>query len=85
MYIMLTKQLVAAFFDYYVSDGNMRAGNISSVWDEINVIYNETGTGDLNGSTSGVTFSVDISGPNVRVLATITSGTWNIKIGSRII
>ena len=69
----------AAFFDYVVFKGsNIRAGTIAACNDGTNVSFAETSTTDL-GDTSDVTFSVDISGGNMRLRATTTSSTWTIK------
>ena len=76
----------AAHIDYYVLNGStMRAGTIIATWNGTNSIYTDYCTIDLDGSTEGVVLSVDISGSNVRVLATISSGTWNIKLSIKII
>jgi hypothetical protein len=42
------------------------------------VEFTETSTNDL-GNTSDVTLSVDISGANMRLLATVTSDDWSVK------
>jgi hypothetical protein len=42
------------------------------------VEFTETSTNDL-GDTSDVTLSVDISGVNMRLLATVTSDDWSVK------
>lgn len=79
----------AAFFDYYISEtagtNAYRAGTIQAVWDGTNITYNEQSTGDLNSATNGLTFTLTISGGNVNLNAIRTSGTWKIKISSRII
>jgi hypothetical protein len=63
----------------------MRAGVVMSVWDSSNATFNDTSTPDLNGSTLGFVFDVQISGSNVLLIANVTSGTWTIKVGTRII
>lgn len=71
----------AAFFDYVIKNGtNVRAGIVSACHDGTtnNIEYNEVSTNDL-GDTSDVTLSVDISGGNIRLLATTTSDNWSIK------
>lgn len=73
----------SAFFDYVVNDGtNYRAGTVMSVWDGSSVQYNDNSTSDI-GNTSGVTMSVDISGTNARLRATVTSNNWDIKTFTR--
>ena len=85
----------AAFFDYYCKNtlsSSSRAGNISVVWDESNdsIDYTELSTKDINGSTEHLYFSTTIettgtySGKMV-LSANISSGSWNIKAGARIV
>jgi hypothetical protein len=69
----------AAFFDFVVKKGtNVRSGTVYACHDGTNVEYTETSTNDL-GDTSDVTLSVDISGTNMRLLATVTSNDWSVK------
>jgi len=73
----------SAFFDYVVNDGtNYRAGTVMSVWDGTLIRYNDNSTSDI-GNTSGVTMSVDISGTDARLRATVTSDNWDIKTFTR--
>jgi len=78
----------AYFFDYYVSDQGTsasRSGTVTAVWKGTTVEFHETSTPDILGSTLGIEFSVAISDPNIQLTAEITSGTWDIKIGTRAI
>ena len=69
----------AAFFDFVIKNGtNLRAGTVFACHDGTNVAYTETSTNDL-GDTSDVTLSVDISGNDMRLRATVTSDNWIIK------
>jgi len=69
----------AAFFDFVVKKGtNIRSGTVYACHDGTNVEFTETSTNDL-GNTSDVTLSVDISGANMRLLATVTSDDWSVK------
>ena len=69
----------AAFFDYVVKNGtNMRAETLTAVHDGTYVEFTEYGTNDL-GDTSQVTFTCDLSGGYLRLLATVTSDNWIIK------
>jgi hypothetical protein len=69
----------AAFFDFVVKKGtNVRSGTVYACHDGTNVEFTETSTNDL-GDTSDVTLSVDISGANMRLLATVTSNDWSVK------
>ena len=69
----------AAFFDFVIKKTtNVRSGTVYACHDGTNVQFTETSTQDL-GDTSDVTLSVDISGGNMRLLATVTSDDWSIK------
>ena len=72
----------AAFFDFVVKKGtNVRSGTVYACHDGDTtplVEFTETSTNDL-GDTSDVTLSVDISGTNMRLLATVTSDDWSVK------
>ena len=63
----------------------MRAGVVMAVWNSTGATFNDVSTPDLNGSTIGFVFDVLISGSNVILRANVTSGTWTIKVGTRII
>ena len=72
----------AAFFDFVVKKGtNVRSGTVYACHNGDTtplVEFTETSTNDL-GDTSDVTLSVDISGANMRLLATVTSDDWSVK------
>jgi len=69
----------AAFFDFVVKKTtNVRSGTVYACHDGTSVVFTETSTNDL-GDTSDVTLSVDISGGNMRLLATVTSDDWSVK------
>ena len=69
----------AAFFDFVIKKTtNVRSGTVYACHDGTNVEFTETSTQDL-GNTSDVTLSVDISGGNMRLLATTTSNDWSVK------
>jgi len=72
-------------WDYVITDGtNMRAGTVTAVWDGTNVEYNEVSTNDL-GDTSGFEFGVSLSGGNISLVSTITSGTWSVDTNRQLI
>jgi len=74
-----TSTYTAAFFDFVIKKvGNIRSGTVYACHDGTNVEFTETSTQDL-GDTSDVTLSVDISGTNLRLIATVTSDDWIIK------
>jgi hypothetical protein len=47
--------------------------------------YTDYSTTDLNGSTNGISFSIDVNSGLVRLIANITLGSWTVKVGNRII
>ena len=74
-----TSTYTAAFFDFVIKKTtNVRSGTVYACHDGTNVEFTETSTQDL-GDTSDVTLSVDISGGNMRLLATVTSDDWSVK------
>lgn len=78
----------AYYFDYWVTEtttGSTRSGTVLSVWKNTTVEYSDTSTPDILGSTLGISFSVAINEPNIELTIVITSGTWDVKIGTRAI
>jgi len=63
----------------------MRAGTIKVVWNNSSAGYTDYSTTDIGGSTSGISFTSDVSGGNVRLNAVITSGTWSVKVSTNIV
>jgi hypothetical protein len=55
------------------------------VWNGSTVSYTDNSTTDLGNSTAGIEFLVDINTGNVRLRAVITTGTWTVKVGTRIL
>ena len=80
--LVSTSTYTAAFFDFVVKKGtNVRSGTVYACHNGDTtplVEFTETSTNDL-GDTSDVTLSVDISGTNMRLLATVTSDDWSVK------
>jgi hypothetical protein len=81
---------VAAFIEYYAintTTSAYRAGTVSSVWNSTadTLVYSETSTDDLSGSTIGLTFSAAITSNNFVLTANIATGTWTIKLGTRVL
>jgi hypothetical protein len=75
----------AFFFDYTINKTtNSRAGTIIVTYNGSMVEFAEFGTVDL-GNTNEVLLSVDISGGNIRLLATTSTNDWIIKSMIRII
>lgn len=77
----------SANFDYVIYNGtsDLRAGTVISVWNNVDASYTDISTPDLNGNTEAVSFSVAISGGDVKLFANVTSGTWDLDIATRII
>ena len=78
----------ACYFDYRVSNtgtGAYRAGTVTVVWDGSNIQYTDNSTPDLVASTIGIEFSASITGSNLILKSIVTTGTWNIKVGARVI
>ena len=76
-----------AYFDYHLSgfSNQRRTGTIMSTWDSTSVQFTDTSTPDLNGSTRGIEFNVTIITGNVTLQSVVTSGTWSVDTGIRII
>jgi len=75
-----------AVWEYVIDSGSaLRAGIITAVWSGTNVEWNETTTPDIGSSTSAVEFKLEISGSNVIVETTVTSGTWSINLNRHMI
>ena len=69
----------AAFFDFVVKKStNVRSGTVYACHDGTSVEFTETSTQDL-GDTSDVVLSVDISGGDMRLMATVASDDWSVK------
>jgi hypothetical protein len=72
-----------AFFDYVVINGsNRRVGTVVAISDGTNVEYFETFSDDL-GSTSNVSFIVDISGGTIRLRAVTTTTGFSVIVSTR--
>ena len=69
----------AGFFDFVIKKGtNVRSGTIYACHDGTSAVHTETTTIDL-GDTSDVELTVDISGADMRLTATVASDDWSIK------
>jgi hypothetical protein len=76
------------FFDYSVynsATGARRAGTVMAVWNTTTAVSTDTSTPDLVATTFPVLFSVDVAAGQVRLLATISTGSWDITAGARVI
>ena len=65
----------------------MRAGTVMGVWDSsgVNAGSTDYSTPDIVASTTGISFSVSVASPSVSLIASVTSGTWTVKVGTRVI
>lgn len=70
-----------ARWDLLVNGTSQKAGTIIATWTEdgANIDYADYFSPDINGSTSGISFDVQISGGNVILYATVTSGSWAVS------
>jgi hypothetical protein len=78
----------SAYFEYVVFNSGttaMRAGTILSVWNSSGATYTDTSTTDLGESTIGISFQVTSISGTVTLNAIVTTGVWNIKVGTRVI
>jgi hypothetical protein len=74
----------SAFIDYVVDNTTgFRSGTILSVWNGTNLVSNDTSVSI--GTTTGITLSATISGAYFKVYANVTSGTWSVKMGIRVL
>jgi hypothetical protein len=79
MYSLPTASYDTAFFEYSVRSGsNARAGTIMAIQSGSAVNFTETTTTDF-GSTTAVSFTVVVTGSNMALTGSSTSGAWTIK------
>ena len=79
IYSIPTSGYTGAFFDYtLISASGARAGNIMSIWSGSSAQYTDTSTNDI-GNTTGVTFSVVVSGSSAVLQSTSATSGWTLK------
>ncbi len=79
VYSLPTASYDTAFFEYSIRSGsNARAGTIMAMQLGSTVNFTETTTTDF-GSTSAVSFTVIVTGSNMALTGSSTSGAWTIK------
>jgi hypothetical protein len=81
IYSIPTSTYTGAFFDYtLISSGSTgaRSGTIMSIWSGSTAQFLETTTPSI-GSTTGVTFSVAVSGSNAILSSSATTAGWVVK------
>jgi hypothetical protein len=76
-----------AYFDYHLSGASnqRRTGTVMATWYGTDSQFTDTSTPDLNGSTRPIEFNVAIITGNVTLRSVVTSGTWSVDTGIRII
>jgi hypothetical protein len=80
----------ACYYDYRVSNlgtNAYRSGTVTAVWNPSTgaITWNDVSTPDLTATTFPFSFTVTLSGGNVVLNSVITTGTWSLKVGARII
>ena len=79
VYSLPTASYDTAFFDYSIKSGsNARAGQIMAIQSGSSVNFTETTTTDF-GSTTAVSFTVIVSGSNMVLTGSASTGSWTIK------
>ena len=79
VYSLPTSSYDTAFFEYSIKSGsNARAGTIMAIQAGSSVNFTETTTTDI-GNTTAVSFTVLVSGSNLALTGSSTSGAWTIK------
>ena len=79
VYSLPTASYDGAFYDYVVRSGsNSRAGQIMAIWSGSSVNYTDNSTTDF-GSTANLSFNVIVSGSNMVLRSTVTTGSWTVK------
>jgi len=79
VYELPTASYDGAWFEYVAKSGSdARAGQITSLWSGTSVNFTETTTTDF-GDTSGLSFTVIVSGSNLALTGSVTTADWTIK------
>jgi hypothetical protein len=79
VYSLPTASYDTAFFDYSIKSGsNARAGQIMAIQSGSSVNFTETTTTDF-GNTTAVSFTVIVSGSNMVLTGSASTGSWTIK------
>jgi hypothetical protein len=60
-------------------------GQIYAVWDNSSATHTDVSSPDLNGSTAGYIWKVQINSPSIELACNVTSGTWTVLVSTRII
>jgi hypothetical protein len=60
-------------------------GQVYATWDNSAATFTDVSSPDLNGSTANLIWKVSVGGGSVNLEATISSGTWDILVATRIV
>jgi hypothetical protein len=60
-------------------------GQVFSTWDTSSAVFTDVSSPDLNGSTAALIWKVQVVSGSVELVATISAGTWDILVATRII
>jgi queuine/archaeosine tRNA-ribosyltransferase len=79
VYSLPTASYDTAFYDYSIKSGsNARAGQIMAIQSGSSVLFTETTTTDF-GNTAAVSFTVIVSGSNMVLTGSASTGIWTTK------
>ena len=79
VYSLPTASYDTAFFEYSIKSGsNARAGTIMAIQSGTSVNFTETTTTDF-GNTTPVSFTVVVTGSNMALTGSSTTGSWTVK------
>jgi hypothetical protein len=79
VYSIPTSAYTGMFVDYTLTSSvGVRAGNVMSIWSGSTAEYTDVSTNDI-GTTTGVTFSVAISGNTAVITSSATTSNWTLK------
>ena len=71
-------------FDYFVSNGTaFRGGTVIVAWNGSTVAYTDYSAD--SGDSTGLSWVAQISGSDLLLRANISSGTWTVKVGARVV
>jgi len=74
----------SAIYDYFVSNGTaFRGGTVIVAWSGSDVAYTDYSAD--SGDSSGLSWIAQISGSDLLLRANISSGTWTVKVGARVV
>lgn len=79
VYSIPTSAYTGAFFDYtLISSTGARAGNVMAIWSGTSSQYTDVSTNDI-GDTSGVIFSVSVTGTTAMFSSSANTSGWTLK------